>query len=223
VMMWGNRNGYFYVLDRTTGQFLQGTPFVKVTWSKGLDEAGRPMRVESVMPSAEGVELYPSHTGGTNWYSPSFSPRTGLFYVSAWEDVRDVVTKVPGKFEEGKRYTDGATRPTRPGTRDAQGPRPDDGGGFGVLKAIDPQTGERKWEFKMKDVTASGVLTTATDVLFTGGREGYFYALNARNGNLLWKVNAGGEVAMGPMTYQVNGKQYVAFTAGSSLFVYGLK
>jgi alcohol dehydrogenase (cytochrome c) len=80
-----------------------------------------------------------------------------------------------------------------------------------------------KWEFKMTDVTQSGILTTASDVLFTGGREGIFQALDARSGKMLWRVNAGGEVAMGPMTYAVKGKQYVAFAAGGSLFVYGLR
>ena len=77
TMLWANRNGFFYVLDRANGKFLKGTPFVKVTWTKGLDEAGRPMRINGVSPSAEGTEIYPSQTGGTNWWSPSFSPRTG--------------------------------------------------------------------------------------------------------------------------------------------------
>jgi glucose dehydrogenase len=88
---------------------------------------------------------------------------------------------------------------------------------------MDPTTGERKWEYKMNDVTASGILTTASDLLFTGGREGFFQALDARDGKLLWKIAAGGEIAMGPMTYSVSGKQYVVFSSGSSLFVYGLR
>jgi len=95
--------------------------------------------------------------------------------------------------------------------------------GTGYVRALDPVTGDKKWEYKMTDVSASGILTTATDVLFTGSREGFFHALDARTGKLLWRVNAGGEVAMGPMTYSVNGKQYVAFAAGGSMFVYGLR
>jgi len=110
-----------------------------------------------------------------------------------------------------------------PGLRGAQLRKSGDEDGYGLVRAIDPKTGEKKWEFKMNDMTMSGILTTASDLLFTGGREGFFQALDARTGKLLWKVTAGGEIAMGPMTYQVNGKQYVAFAAGSSLFVYGLK
>jgi alcohol dehydrogenase (cytochrome c) len=223
VMLWANRNGYFYALDRTTGKFLLGKPFVKVTWSTGLDETGRPMRINSVEPTEAGTDIYPSQTGGTNWYSPSFSPRTGLFYVSAWEHVHGKFQKVDAPYEEGKRFAGGGVQPTRGGTRGPQVTKVDPEDGFGVVRALDPKTGELKWEFPMPDVTASGILTTATDVLFTGGRQGYFHAIDARTGKLLWKVAAGGEIAMGPMTYEVNGKQYIAFAAGSSLFTFALK
>jgi len=224
VMLWANRNGFFYALDRTNGQFLQGKPFVKVTWATGLDEAGRPMRVNSQEPSESGTVVYPALTGGTNWYSPAFSPRTGLFYIPAWENVSANMTKLNGEFTEGKTYMGGTFRTTVPGLRGNQiRTNKDEADGYGVVRAIDPKTGERKWEFKMADVTMSGILTTATDLLFTGGREGYFQALDARDGKLLWKVAGGGEIAMGPMTYQVNGKQYVVFSAGSSLFSFALK
>ncbi len=223
VMLWGNRNGFFYALDRTTGKYLRGTPFVKVTWATGLDEAGRPMRVNGAAPSAQGTEIYPSQSGGTNWFSPSFSPHTGLFYLNAWEGVHATFNKTDVEFTEGERFTGGAPKPTRPGLRAGQVTNKREEDGYGVIRALDPVTGEKKWEFKMTDVTQSGILTTVTDLLFTGGREGFFQALDARTGRMLWRVNAGGEVAMGPMTYAVNGKQYVAFAAGSSLFVYGLR
>jgi alcohol dehydrogenase (cytochrome c) len=223
VMLWGNRNGFFYALDRTTGKYLRGTPFVKVTWATGLDEAGRPMRINGAAPSAEGTEIYPSQSGGTNWFSPSFSPHTGLFYLNAWEGVHATFNKTDVEFKEGERFTGGAPKPTRPGLRAGQVTDKREEDGYGAVRALDPVTGEKKWEFKMADVTQSGILTTVTDLLFTGGRDGFFQALDARTGKMLWRVNAGGEVAMGPMTYAVNGKQYVAFSAGSGLFVYGLK
>ena len=95
--------------------------------------------------------------------------------------------------------------------------------GYGAIRAFDPKTGVRKWEFKMADVTSSGVLTTASDLLFTGGREGYFWALDARTGAELWRANAGGDVASGPMTFSVDGRQYVSVSAGNSLFTYALR
>src|SRR5207249_2281191 len=95
--------------------------------------------------------------------------------------------------------------------------------GYGAVRALDPITGQRKWEFKMNDVTNAGVLTTASDLLFSGGREGYFFALNARNGQLLWKVSLGAVIASGPMTYSVGGRQYVAVSAGNSLFTFALR
>ena len=95
--------------------------------------------------------------------------------------------------------------------------------GYGAVRAMDPVTGDRKWEFKMADVTDSGILTTDTDLLFAGGRDGYFVALDARNGNVLWSAALGGGIFAGPMTYAVNGKQFVAISAGNSLFTFALK
>ena len=224
AMLWANRNGFFYVLDRTTGKFILGKPFAKVTWASGLDEAGRPMRAPGMVPSTDPVKIYPGAIGATNWYPPSFSPRTGLLYIPAWENTYANFTKTDSDFVEGKTFIGGGfpISPV-PGLRGNQIRKHNEEDGYGVVRAIDPKTGERKWDFKMKDVTMSGILTTASDLLFTGGREGFFQALDARDGKLLWKVAAGGEIAMGPMTYSVNGKQYVAFSAGSSLFVYGLR
>ena len=95
--------------------------------------------------------------------------------------------------------------------------------GYGVVRALDPHTGEKKWEFKMNEITWAGVLTTASNVLFSGGSEGYFFALDARSGELLWRVTVGGQVNSGPMTYSVNGKQYVTVDAGSALFAFALR
>jgi alcohol dehydrogenase (cytochrome c) len=95
--------------------------------------------------------------------------------------------------------------------------------GSGAVQAFDPKTGQRKWSFDMTDVTDAGILTTASDLLFSGGREGYFYALDARTGKLLWKNMLGGQIAMGPMTYAVNGRQYVVVAAGNAMFAFALK
>jgi alcohol dehydrogenase (cytochrome c) len=223
VMMWANRNGLFYVLDRTSGEFLLGKPFVEVNWMNGFDEKGRPMRVSGKVPSAEGTLIFPGNQGGTNWYSPSYSPHTGLFYIPTWAGYSSIYVK--GKdddYAEGLRYAGGFPRSAVPFGRGTQNFRKDDEG-YGAIRAVDPSTGERKWEFKMTDVTDAGILTTASDLLFSGGREGYFYALDARTGAPLWKANVGGTVASGTMTYSVNGRQYVSVAAGNSLFTFALK
>ena len=225
LMMWGNRNGFFYVLDRVNGQFLAGYPFVKVNWASGLDAKGRPIQT----PQPDGEGTFPGVQGGTNWYSPSYSPRTGLFYVSAWQDYASVFVKEAQKYEEGRRFVGGRPASPIPGGQNVpslkRGPINvwTEAAGHGEVIALDPRTGAKKWKFAMTDVTDSGILTTATDLLFAGGREGYFHALDARTGALLWKANLGGQVASGPMTYQVDGKQYVAVAAGHSLFAFALR
>jgi alcohol dehydrogenase (cytochrome c) len=222
LMLWGNRNGFFYVLDRVTGKFLAGHPFVKVNWARSLDANGRPVAT----PQPPGAPTYPGIQGGTNWYSPSYSPRTGLFYVSTWEEYATIFTGVNADYREGTRYTGGANTSPIPGAENPVGARQGpintytEALGRGAVVALDPETGNRKWNFDMHDVNTSGILTTASDLLFVGGREGYFQALDARTGALLWKENLGGEIIAGPMTYQVDGKQYIAIASGNSLFTF---
>jgi len=223
VMLWANRNGFYYVLDRTTGEFLQGKPFAKVTWTTGLDDSGHPVRVVSANPTREGTLTYPGVQGATNWFSPSYSPHTGLFYIDIWENYGSVYSKLQAEFVEGRRYTACAPRSPVPSLRAAQVMTRTEDEGYGTIRAFDPKTGTRKWEFKMADVSMSGILTTASDVLFAGGREGYFWALDARTGVELWRANLGGEVASGPMAYSVNGRQYVSVSAGNTLFTYALR
>ena len=180
------------------------------------------MRVSGKVPSREGTLIFPGNQGGTNWYSPSYSPRTGLFYIPTWGDYSSIYTKNDVEYEEGKNYGGGRPRGTVNLARAPLNMRKD-GEGFGAIRAMDPATGDRKWEFKMSDVTDSGVLTTASNVLFSGGREGFFFALDARTGALLWKANLGAPIACGPISFSVGGKQYVAVAAGSSLFTYALR
>ena len=222
LMFWANRNGLFYVLDRGSGQFLMGKPFVEVNWMNGFDEKGRPMRVTGKVPTPEGTLILPGNQGGTNWYSPSFSPSTGLFYIPTWANYSSIYVKGQDQYEEGRRYAGGFPRSAVPFGRSPQNFRREDEG-YGAIRAVDPATGERKWEYKMNDVTDAGILTTASDVLFSGGREGYFYALDAKTGALLWKTNVGGAVYSGAMTYSVGGKQYVGVAAGNSLFTFALR
>jgi len=215
VMLWANRNGMFYVLDRTNGKFLLGKPFVKVNWATGFDEAGRPIRAPGIEPTKQGTLVYPGNQGGTNWYNPSYSPHTGFFYIPSWENSSSTYVKgdEPPPFDEKVSYT---------GDRPKPGATGDDV--YSAIRAIDPKTGEKKWDYRMSaPSTEGGVLTTTSDVLFAGGRDGSFFALDARTGKLLWDANLGPSVAAGPMTYMVNGKQYVSIQAGSSLFTFALR
>jgi len=223
MMLWANRNGLFYVLDRASGQFLLGKPFAKVTWMNGFDERGRPMKVPSAASNRDGTLIFPGNQGATNWYNPSYSPRTGLFYIPTWDDYSSLFVKQDAEYKEGQTFGGGGPRNTGPPTVTGAFNYRKEGDQYGAIRAIDPKTGNRKWEFKMDDVTQAGVLTTASDLLFSGGNEGYFFALDARNGSLLWKSAVGGRVTSGPMTYSVGGRQYIAVCAGNALFVYALR
>lgn len=222
LMLWANRNGMFYVLDRTTGEFLSAKPFAEVNWVSGFDEKGRPIRAPGKVPTVEGSTIAPGSEGATNWYSPSYSQKTGLFYVSTWDGYSSIFFRVPVKYTEGRVYAGGWPQSHVPDTRTPENVRTYEEG-YGAVRAIDPLTGQRQWEFKMNDVTDAGVLSTASNLVFSGGREGYFFALDARSGELLWKATLGGVVASGPMTYSVNGRQYIAVAAGHSLFAFALK
>jgi alcohol dehydrogenase (cytochrome c) len=223
VMMWANRNGLFYVIDRITGQFLLGKPFVEVNWMSGFDEKGRPMRVPGKVPTPQGTVIKPGNQGGTNWYSPSYGPRTGLFYIPAWVDYSSIYVKQPVDYAEGRLFAGAMPQSPVPMIRSPQVNLKRDDEGSGAVRALDPNTGAMKWEFKMADVIDSGILTTASDLLFVGGREGYFFALDSRNGTMLWRANTGGQISSGPMTYSVAGKQYVAVAAGNALYTYALR
>jgi alcohol dehydrogenase (cytochrome c) len=221
VMLWGNRNGFFYVLDRTTGEFLLGKPFVKVTWSSGIDDSGKPVKIAGKAPSTTGNDVWPGVQGGTNWYAPSFSLRTGYFYLTAWEDYHTSYFSWEQEYQAGKSFTGGSARSPIPSiTRNPiikWGPE----WGYGVVRALNPVTGEKVWDYKMQDVSDAGILTTGADLLFSGNREGYFFALDAKTGKELWKKYLGLQVAASPITYTVDGTQYVSIAAGHAIFTFG--
>jgi alcohol dehydrogenase (cytochrome c) len=229
VMLWANRNGFFYVLDRSNGKFLLGKNFVKQNWNLGFDEAGRPIKDPARWPKPMGgIHIEPGNQGGTNWYPPSYSLQTGLLYIPTWENSGGLSPKGdPGEWKEGQRYT--GTGP-RPGGRGAAGRGParalpnykTEEEGYGAIRAIDPRTGEKKWDFKMVAYTESGVLSTGGDLVFGGGMEGNFVALDARTGELLWHANLGGPNASGPISYAVNGKQYIIGTGEGTMYAFAL-
>jgi len=235
ALMWANRNGLFYVLDRVTGKFLLGKPFAHVNWMSGFDPNGRP--IQTTVPP--GMPTYPAIQGASNWYSPSYSPRTKLMYVSSWQEQGQLYGAVPVVYPEGGRGFGGGNNqtfvpspdaPTRaipgapaiPGLRRGPINNWTDVAGHGEVLAIDPNTGEPKWRYRMTDVTDTGILTTASDLLITGGREGYLQILDARTGTLLWKASLGAQMINNSVTYAVNGKQYVAAIAGLTLFTFAL-
>jgi alcohol dehydrogenase (cytochrome c) len=227
LMMWANRNGFFYVLDRATGAFLLGTPFVKVNWASGLDPNGRPIQT----PQPPGQPTYPGNQGGTNWFPPSYSPGTGLFYVSAGENYGTIYRREASTFLPGRNFSGGGFAVVTPvpgapaigiGRRSPINNWTDEVG-RGAVIALDPATGRPKWKFDQFDVTEAGILTTASDLLFTGGREGYFQALDARTGTLLWRASLGGQIVMAPVTYEVAGKEYLSVISGHTLVTFGLR
>jgi len=222
LMLWGNRNGFFYVLDRATGEFLSGKPFVKQSWAKELDAKGRPILMPDSAPSATGNEIWPGVQGGTNWYAPSFSERTGLFYLTAWENYHSTYFKWNQEYEKGKWYAGGGVKAAVPATRREPVNKRARDSGFGVVRALNPFTGEKVWDFEMTDVSESGLLTTATNLLFSGSREGHFFALDATDGKLLWKKSLGGQTVSAPITYLISGRQYVSIACGSSVFTFAL-
>ncbi|MES2626527.1 MAG: PQQ-dependent dehydrogenase, methanol/ethanol family [Pseudomonadota bacterium] len=217
LMLWANRNGVMYVLDRLTGEFLTGKPYVAVNWMDGFDDKGRPHRTPGMLPSPEGTLIRPHVHGATNWAPPAFSPETGYFYVAHWEDSG--IMAIEGQFPQAVGIN---TRQTTMGDVTLEPFFNTADEASGMIAAYDPRTLERVWGYSLGNITWGGVLSTAGDLVFGGGKDGYFVALDAKTGELLWKVALGGQVNAGPMTYAVNGKQYVAIAAGTALFTFAL-
>ena len=205
-----NRNGFFYVIDRTTGKLLSANAYGKTTWSDAKDAEGRPVANQNASPTLEGHTVCPGALGTTNFMAPTYDPQTGLFYVTA-RDQCDTFSTAPQPYEAGHAYYGSAYFPSE----EARPYR-------GFLKAIDPATGQVKWKFEHTSPTWSGVLSTAGGLVFTGDAEGNFIAMDAAAGKPLWHFQMGGAVYAAPMAFAVDGKEYVAIAAGSAVYAFGL-
>jgi len=206
-----NRNGFFYALDRTNGQFLLAKPFAHVTWAAGIKADGRPALIPEKRPTPEGNYVCPGAWGGTNWMSPSYSPQTGFFYVAVREQC-DVFTASPRTYKEGAGYF-GSTASPAPKRREKD---------WGALRALDPLTGEIKWEFRYYSAPFGGALSTAGRLVFAGDMEGYLIALDAKTGQELWHFQTGSAIYSTAITYALNGTQYIAIPSGGALLVLAL-
>ena len=210
LIVQANRNGFFYVIDRTNGKLLSAATYGKVTWSNTKDASGVPIERKEASPTLTGVPVCPGAIGATNWMSPTYDPQTKLFYVTAREQC-DIFSTAPQPYEVGHAFYGSAYFPN------------DDAQPFaGAVRAIDPATSQIKWELKHLSPSWSGVLSTAGGLVFTGDAEGNFMVLDAASGKILWHFQCGASVYASPMTYAIDGKQYVAIAAGTTLFAFGL-
>jgi len=212
LLLQGDRNGFFYVLDRTDGRFLSASPFVhRLTWASGIAADGRPVMLPGSEPTIEGARACPSMDGATNWMSTAFDSGTGLFYLMALEKC-NIFAKSSAWWTPGESFYGGDARDV-PGETSEQ-----------WLRAIDIQTGRFAWEYRQTGTEESwgGILATATGLVFFGEEDGAFTALNAATGKPLWHFPANVNWKASPMTYLAHGKQYVCIAAGGSIVAFGL-
>ena len=207
-----NRNGFFYVLDRVTGAYLIGRPYTQVTWAKELDANGRPIVLPNTDPTPEGNRVCPSGTGGTNWHSPSYSPRTRLVYFFSNEQCDTFMAdeKLEPPHRPGRPYI-GSTFFAVPDEHNEA-----------AVRAVDPKTGTIRWEFREFSGAWSGVFSTAGGLVFSGDGQGNFIALDAETGKDLWHIPLGAYVQSAAISYAVDGRQFITIPAGSAIFTFAL-
>jgi alcohol dehydrogenase (cytochrome c) len=206
-----NRNGYVYVLDRKSGKFISATQFVTtLNWANGIDTHGRPIPT-AIEPTAEGTRICPGVEGATNWYSPSYSETTRLFYFVALESC-SIYLRKPAPFQETREYYSTGTK-RDPGKRSVQ-----------TLLAFNPLKGTFPWRYQQASDFHGygGVMTTASGLLFFADNQRLFEAVDATTGKSLWHFNTGQNLHASPMSYAVEGHQYVAIASGSDLFTFAL-
>jgi alcohol dehydrogenase (cytochrome c) len=198
LLLTANRNAFFFSLDRLTGELLGVWPFAKQTWSDSRDDSGRPVFKPGVEARIGGARVSPNGGGGTSWYSPSFSPRTGLFYVTAHDATGDFDL---ARMEDPNLYDPDLTS---------------------WVRAIDPRSGEIVWEFRLPLRSTSGILTTAGGVLFVGDQEGRLWGLSASTGEMLWSERVAGWIHSAPITYESEGTQQISIASSVGIFTFGL-
>ena len=233
ALAWANRNGFYYLLDRTTGKFLVAKAFVKQTWAKGFDDNGRPEMLPGNEPTSEGNDrVWPGTDGGANWMSHSYSPLTRLLYVFAREEHR-MFSKNAVPHPTTDQPANAIAAPTTMAQANAGAYDPAIGGAisravgtpeesWGKVIAIDPPTGTIKWEHRVLTPPWGGVMATAGNLVFGGTLEGMIFALNATTGERLWTFSSNGPVFASPISYSANGKQLVSIAAGDLIVTFGL-
>ncbi|MEZ5403048.1 MAG: PQQ-binding-like beta-propeller repeat protein [Bryobacteraceae bacterium] len=213
LIVQANRNGFYYVLDRESGEFLHGTPFVqKLNWASGLDDKGRPIRVPGIVPSFQGTKTCPATSGATNWMSPAYNPDTGFFYVVAQEgcgiNTKSRDTFRPGGFSYmATGYIESPADPWQM-----------------YVRALDVTTGKVQWEYKQVSSRryGAGVMSTAGGLVFAADDQGFLTALDAKSGEALWHFNTGQPIKSQPISFAIGGRQYIAIAAGTNVVAFAL-
>ena len=213
VVMVANRNGFFYTLDRATGEFLVGKPFTSTTWAREIGRDGRPIVLNNgaVVPGQTGAapQCVPDYRGGTNFNPPSYDPALQLFFVMARETCA-IYTPQRQEMVPGRVFMSGGMKKL---------PEPD----YSALRAIDPKTGDIKWEHKFSLSSMAGVMSTASGVVFAGDQEGYFNAFEARGGKRLWSYRMGAPIhGAAATTFVLDGRQHVLIPAGMTITAFAL-
>jgi alcohol dehydrogenase (cytochrome c) len=202
-----NRNGFFYALDAATGKVLVAKAYTRVTWADGIDSNGKPILIAGQAPTEDGNRTCPGMGGGHNWQASAYSPMTGLYYfTSAEKCMRFFKTKQ--EYIEGEWYQASTVGRDEPGV--------------GRIDALDPKTGELAWYFETVSTPSGGLLTTAGGLVFGGDAEGYLIALDARTGKVLWRFQTGGTILAPPISYSLNGRQYIAVLGGQTMITFSL-
>ncbi len=208
-----DRNGFMYVLNRENGDFIRGFPFVdEISWASGLDKNGRPIYIDSNRPGnpadskdgkkGKSIRAVPSFLGGKNWMPMAYSQDTGLFYVPSNEWAMDIWNE-PVSYKKGAAYL-GAGFTIKPMNDEY----------IGVLRAMDPKTGKEVWRYKNYAPLWGGVLATAGNLVFMGNPEGYLMAFDAKSGEVKYKFNTGSGIVGSPITWEMDGEQYISVVSG---------